>query len=201
MSIKRNYTLGIMDETKINKINTTISRYADITMQSSSHMYFDKQPINVNEVVQDVTFFQLKSDDEDSFEKKLKDLIKSLDELNTDYILRDEETQKLIVTVDYGGYITARFDNIKFLKPGTYDVIDEIKCMKTDLGYCKGFKPKFRPLCGKSIEDIQVNPEIIYIVSDSDENLREFRDFVTRRLLEVEPDFELEFARIEPQDF
>jgi hypothetical protein len=190
-----------MDETMISKINTVISEYADITMQSSSHMYFDKQPINVNEVVQDVTFFQLKCEDEPSFKRKLNKLIESLDELDTDYIIMDEESQRLIVTVDHGGYIIAKFDNVKFLKPGTYDKIDEIKCMKTDMGYCKGFKPKFRPLCGKPIDDVRVNPEIIYIVSDSDENLKKFRDFVTKELLDLEPDFELEFGRIEPQDF
>ena len=201
MPIKRNYTIGIMDEGKINKVNTVISKYADITMQSSSHMYFEKQPINANEVVQDVTFFQLKCEDKPSFKRKLNKLINDLDELNTDYILRDEEDEKLIVTVDHGGYIIAKFDNVKFLKPGTYDKIDEIKCMKTDLGYCKGFKPKFRPLCGKPIDEVKVNPEIIYIVSDSDENLKRFRDRVTRELLDIEPDFELEFGRIEPQDF
>jgi hypothetical protein len=201
MPIKRNYTVGIMDETMISKINTVISEYADITMQSSSHMYFDKQPINVNEVVQDVTFFQLKCEDESSFKIKLNKLIESLDELNTDYVIMDEESEKLIVTVDHGGYIIAKFDNVKFLKPGTYDKIDEIKCMKTDMGYCKGFKPKFRPLCGKPIDEVRVNPEIIYIVSDSDENLKKFRDFVTKELLELEPDFELEFGLIEPQDF
>ena len=201
MTIRGIYTIGIMDATKINKINAAISRYADITMQSSSHMYFDKQPINVNEVVQDVTFFQLHSDDEDAYYAKLDELIDCLDDLNTDYILMDEASKMMIVTVDHGGYITANFDNVKFLKPGTYDLIDEIKTMKTNIGYCKGFKPKFRPLCGKSIEDISVNPEIIYMVSDSDENLEKFRDMITGKLLNFEPDFELEFNRIAPQDF
>lgn len=201
MTIRGNYTVGIMDETMINKINTAISKCADITMQSSSHMYFDKQPINVNEVVQDVTFFQLKSDDVASFKRKLNGLIESLNALDTDYILMDEESKRMIVTVDHGGYITAKFDNVKYLKQGTYDMIDEIKCMKTDMGYCKGFKPKFRPLCGKPIDEVRVNPEIIYIVSDSDENLEKFRDMVTKMLLDFEPDFELEFSRIEPQDF
>ena len=115
MSIKRNFTIGIMDETKIDQINAIISNYADMSMKSSAHMYFDKQPINVNEVVQDVTFFRLKFDDETLFSSKLDDLIKSLDELDTDYILMDDESGKLIVTVDHGGYITVKFDNVRYL--------------------------------------------------------------------------------------
>ncbi|MBR3156438.1 MAG: hypothetical protein IKF13_06460, partial [Methanobrevibacter sp.] len=66
MPVKNNYTIGIMDERKIKEVNDVISKYADITMQSSSHRYFDKHPINADEVFQDVTFFQLKAEDDDS---------------------------------------------------------------------------------------------------------------------------------------
>lgn len=200
MSIKKSYTVGIMDERKINKINTTISKYADITMKSSSHMYFDKQPINANEVYQDVTFFQMHSDDEDSFDMKLNQLINDLNEISTDYIMMDEETKILIVTIDYGGYIKVKFDKVNYLEPGTYDRLDEIKTLKIDIGYCKGFKPKFRPLCG-DLSDVLVNPEIIYLVSDSSENIEKFRDLVSHKILEINPDFKLEFGHIDPQNF
>ena len=121
--------------------------------------------------------------------------------MNIDYILRDEETEKLIVTVDFGGYIIVKFDRLRVIKPETYEVIDEIKSMKTDIGYCKGFKPRFRPLPGHLADDVLVNPEIIYLVSDSSENLDKFRQFISQRLHEIEPDFELEFGLIAPQEF
>ena len=200
MPQKKIYTLGIMDERRIDEINRVVSKYAEITMQSSSHMYFEKQPINANKVVQDVTFFQMDTTDEKSFEKQLKGLINELKELDTDIIIRDEEKKKLIVTVDFGGYIIVKFDKIKLLKPNTYDLIDEIKTMKTENGYCKGFKPKFRPI-NRDLSQVRVNPEIIYLVSDSDENLKIFGNEISERLLEFDPDFELEFGYIEPQDF
>lgn len=200
MSISKNYTIGIMDEKKINKINTTISKYADITMRSSSHLYFDKHPLNANEIYHDVTLFQLKAEDEESFDVKLMELIRKLDEMNTDYILRDDETEELIVTIDHGGFIIVKFDNVKIIKPGTYDLLDEMKTMKTDCGYCKGFKPKFRPL-SRDLSKVQACPEIIYIVSDSSENLKKFNDLLSERLLEFDPNFELEFGFIAPQEF
>lgn len=200
MSVKKSYTVGIMDERKINKINEVISKFAEVTIQSSSHMYFDKQPIDANEVVLDVTFFQLKSDDEKSCDDKLRELIKNLDELNAEYILMDEEDKHMIVTVDYAGYIIVKFDKISFIKPKTYDFIDEIKTMKTDIGYCKGFKPQFRPIKG-DLSEVLVNSEMIYLVSDSSENLKKFKDLISQKLLEFEPDFELEFGVIEPQEF
>lgn len=200
MPQKKIYTLGIMDERRIDEINRVVSKYAEITMQSSSHMYFEKQPINANKVVQDVTFFQMDTTDEKSFEKQLKGLINELKELDTDIIIRDEEKKKLIVTVDFGGYIIVKFDKIKLLKPNTYDLIDEIKTMKTENGYCKGFKPKFRPV-NRDLSQVRVNPEIIYLVSDSDENLKIFGNEISERLLDFDPDFELEFGYIEPQEF
>ena len=132
MAVKKNYTIGIMDERKIKEVNDVISKYADITMQSSSHRYFDKHPINADEVFQDVTFFQLKAEDDDSFDVKLSELIGNLDELDIDYMIMDDETKDLIVTVDYGGYILVKFDKINIIKPRTYDLIDEMKTMKTD---------------------------------------------------------------------
>ena len=138
--------------------------------------------------------------DESSFEKKLDELIQNLNELDADYIMMDDETKRLIVTIDYGGYIKVKFDNVKYLKPHTYDKFDEIKTMKTDIGYCKGFKPKFRPLCG-DLSDVCINPEIIYLVSDSSENIEKFRALVSKKILEIDPDFELEFGHIHPQDF
>ena len=51
----------------------------------------------------------------------------------------------------------------------------------------------FRPLEGQSIKDLEINPEIIYLISDSSENLLKLRDYVSQKVLEVNSDFELDF--------
>lgn len=201
MSIKKRYTLGIMDETKIDEADAILTKCSENTMKSSSHMYFSKQPLNSNEVIQDVIFFQLSGSDEKSLDKKLKSLIEKLDKLNTDFILMDDETRKMIMTIDFAAAINVKFDKVKFLKQGTYETIDEIKRMKTDIGYCKGFKPNFRPLQGSSIDNIYVEQEIIYMVSNSSENLDKLKDLVCEKILEIDPDFSFEFRLIAPEDF
>ncbi len=49
MSIKENFAVSILDFDKITDMNNIILKYADITMQSSSYLIFDKQPLNTNE--------------------------------------------------------------------------------------------------------------------------------------------------------
>lgn len=82
MSIQNNYVIGIISHEKIPEMNRVIFSYSDVTMESTSHMYFGKQPVNPNNFVQDATFFQLNAEDESSLNKKVNDLISDLDKLN-----------------------------------------------------------------------------------------------------------------------
>ena len=75
-----------------------------------------------------------------------------------------------------------------------FEKIDELKSFNADFGYCKGFKPNFRPIEGNSIEDLNINPEVIYITADSSENLLKLRDFLTDRVKEIDSDLEVEFT-------
>ena len=59
MPIKGNFAISILDFDKITDMNNIILKYAEITMQSSSYLIFDKQPINTNETPKDFTIFQL----------------------------------------------------------------------------------------------------------------------------------------------
>ena len=122
------------------------------------------------------------------------DLIADLNKLDGDYALRDDETGELLVTVRYGGQIAVKFDNIKTLEKGTFKKIDEFKSFSTDFGYCKGFKPNFRPIEG-NVENVEIKPEIIYITADSEENLLKLRDYLTDKIKEIDPDFLVEFTR------
>lgn len=194
MSIKRNYILGIINDKTILEFEGVISKYASMSRASSSHMYFSKQPIDSGDVSQDVIFFQIECENESKLDKKVKDLISDLNELEGDYVLRDGETGEMLVTVRYGGQIAIKLDKLKTIKKGTFEKIDELKSFNADFGYCKGFKPNFRPIEGNSIEDLNINPEVIYITADSSENLIKLRDFLTDKVKEIDSGLEVEFT-------
>ena len=193
MSIKRNYILGIINDNAIPEFEGTVSRYASMSKESSSHMYFSRQPVDSSDISQDVIFFQLESENKSELEGKVKSLISDLNELEGDYVLRDDETGELLVTVRYGGQIAIKFDNLKIIKKGTFEKIDELKSFKTDFGYCKGFKPNFRPIEGNSVEDLNVEPEIIYITASSSENLMKLRDLLTDEVKKIDSGLEVDF--------
>ena len=193
MSIKRNYILVIINDNAIPEFEGTVSRYASMSRESSSHMYFSRQPVDSSDISQDVIFFQLESENKSELEGKVKSLISDLNELKGDYVLRDDETGELLVTVRYGGQIAIKFDNLKIIKKGTFEKIDELKSFKTDFGYCKGFKPNFRPIEGNSVENLNVEPEIIYITASSSENLMKLRDLLTDEVKKIDAGLEVDF--------
>lgn len=193
MVVQRNYVIGIIDYEKIHEVNDIVRSYSNITQESTSHMYFVKQPVNPNKYVPDTTFFQLEAENESSLDKKVDDLINALDELTLNYVLKDEESGKLLSVVEHGGKLIIKFDKLHRLDDGIFKQIDDLKQSRTDLGFCRGFKPDFRPIEGRSIEDVAVNPEIIYLISDSPENLSKFTDYISDKIMEINPNFELEF--------
>ncbi len=194
MPVKRTYVIGILNDNAISEVNDVISKYAINTHDTSSHMYFLKHPIDLTLVTHDVIFFQIVAENDSELDAYLKNAINDLDALNVEYVLRDYDTGEFLVTVRYGGQIEVSFDNVKVLKKGTFERIDELKLLSTDVGYCRGFKPSFRPLEGKSIEDKKVLPEIIYLISDSKENLLRLRDNIIQRVLEIDSNLECEFT-------
>lgn len=194
MAIQRNYVVGIINHEKIKDVNKVIFSYSNVTQESTSHMYFAKQPVNPEKYVPDATFFQLEAENEDSLNKKVNDLIGDLDNLDEDYVLKDEESGKLLSVVEFGGKLYVKFDNLKTIKKGTFKQIDDLKQIKTEFGYSRGFKPDFRPLEEIPIENLEVNPEIIYLISDSSENLSKFKEHVSKKVMEIDSNFELDFT-------
>lgn len=197
MSFKKKYFVGIMDWSRISDVNEVIGKYAGETFKSSSHMFFLKQPVDPSSICQDVTHFVLEADDEDALKAKLDDLIEDLNELDTDYTLFDDATNKPIVSIEFAGKLFIRFDNIKVIKEGTFDKINDLKMSRNEFGYCKGFKPKFRPVEGRSIEDVEINSEIIYLFANSSEDLLKLKDYMYERILEIDSEFILEFKVFE----
>ena len=195
MSTKRSFAITVLESERIADINNILRKRADITMQSSSHIYFDTQPVKPNDVVQDITFFTLESDGEKSADEKLDDLIDELDKLDTNYAIRDEDTGKMIVYIEFVGALDIKFDNLKIVKEGTYEKIDELKSLKTEFGLCKGYKPNFRPMESQSLEDKAIKPESIYLFCHSQEDLENLKDMLYEKILKIEPDFEVEFRQ------
>ena len=134
MTVKRKYIIGIINDDYIDTVNDIISKYSDKTEKTSFNMIFIKQPIDFDNVPHDVTFFQLECENKSEMEKKLNELIDELDSMNIDYTLMDDKTRELLVTVKYGGQITIKFDDINFLEEGTFEKIDELKSLHTDIG-------------------------------------------------------------------
>ncbi len=194
MSVKQNFILGVINYSDVSEVNTIVSQYAVAYKDTTSYMYFAKQPIDTTNITNDIIFFQITAENEKILNRKVKNLINDLDKLNTDYVLRDNDSGEFLATVKYGAQVIIKFDNVKFLRPGTFKKIDELKFINNDLGYCKGFKPNFRPLEGKSTENLEVLPEIIYITSDSEENLLKLRDHIFKKALEIDSNLEIEFT-------
>ena len=193
MSYKRNFIIGIMDDTKISQVNGLIAKYATVLSQYTSFLFFKKQPIDGENIVKDITMFQLEAADENSLNRQLDMLIDELNGFDADYVLGDDDTKEIIVTIDHVGKLFIKFDNIKTLHKGTFEKINQLKQLKSEFGYCKGFRPPFRPMEGNSIEDMNVPPEIVYLISDSEENLMKLNDHISRQILEINPDFICEF--------
>lgn len=193
MSSKRNFLIGIMDDTKICEVNHILEKYATMTWEYPSYMFFSKQPIDDKHNVNDITLFQLEAENESILDEQLDEIITELNALNGDYVLCDDDTKEMIVAIDHLGKLIIRFDNVKMIPKGTFEKINQLKHLKTEFGYCKGFKPKFRPIEGNSIENLDVNPEIIYLISDCEENLLKLKDHVSEKVLEIDSDFVLDF--------
>lgn len=200
MPTKRSFAITVLETDRIADINSILRKRAEITMQSSSHIYFDTQPANPDDIVQDITFFMLESDEKKSADEKLNDLIYELDQQNTDYAIRDEDTGKMIVYVEFVGALDIKFDNLKSVKAGTYEKIDELKSYKTESGLCKGYKPNFRPMESQSIENKSIKPESIYLFCHSQEDLMQLKGTISKKVLEIDPDLKLEFRQFTGED-
>lgn len=200
MSIKRELAITVLDSEKINEINKIIVKNTEIVMQSSSHIYFDTQPINPDEIVQDITFFQIEADDKASLENKLNLLIEKLDQANVDYALRDQNTGEMLVYVKFVGVIYIDFNDIKIIKEGTYAKIDELKNFKTEHGICKGYKPDFRPKESHPIGNIKLKTEKIYLFCHSEENLLKLKEILSEKIMEINPELKLGYREYSEKD-
>ncbi len=192
MSIEKRFSLAIVDVERIDEINKVVLNYASVLKQYSTFFYFNLNPISAEDVSMDLTFFKLEEENESALDNKLNDLIEALNQLNTGFAIRNEDDHEMVVAIEHVIALDIKFDNVKFLKEGTYEKIDEINHLKTEFGICKNYNPNFRPLEDKSIEGADIKPETVYLFSDSAENLSKLREIVSEKIMEINPDFEIE---------
>ena len=194
MSIKKNYAIINLETEKIPDVNNIICKYATVTLRSSSHIYFDMEPAN-NEVIEDMTFFHLEAEDESSLDEKFKELTKEIDQIISNYAIRDENTGELLVYLKFVGELSIKFDNMNFIKEGTYEKIDELKNLKSEFGICRGYKPNFRLMEGQHHENLNNKPEGIYLLCQSQENLMQLKELLSEKIMEIDSDLVIEFTQ------
>lgn len=199
MVVSSNFSIAIFDNDRISDVNNVVVKYADFLRRSSSHMLFNIEPVNLNEVYEDLSFFTLSSDNENSLNDKLNELIESLDTLDTNYNLRNEDTKEMIVNIHSLVGLDILFKNINMIPEGTYKKIDDLKNKNFKFGYTKGYKPTFRPLESKLIEGVDIQNEIIYLFADSSENMSKLKEELSEKVMEINPDFIIEFRYFEGQ--
>lgn len=192
MAVKKKFSLAIVDIEKIDEINKIIIKYATAIQQYSTYFYFNLNPMHAEDVCMDITFFILEYENESDLNKKLNGLIEEVNQLNTGFAIRDEDTQEMIVELEHVIAINIKFDNLKIIKEGTYKKIDEMNHLKTEFGICKNYNPNFRPFENVSIENVDVKPETIYLFSDSAEDLSKLKTFIFEKIMEIDSNFEIE---------
>ncbi len=195
MAIKKNYTITNLETEKIPDVNDVIRKYATITLKSSSNIYFDMEPVKSGEVIEDMTFFQMEAEDEAALDEKFNELANEIDQIIKNYAIRDEGTGELLVYLKYVGELSIKFDNMSIIKEGTYEKIDELKNFKSELGICRGYKPNFRVMEGKHIENMNNKPEGIYLLCRSQENLMKLKDILSEKIMEIDSDLVVNFTQ------
>lgn len=193
MAISKKFSTVILDHEKIHDINKILVKYSESSRQSSSHLLFNIKPITITDITNDLTFFRLTAENEKSLKDKLHKIIDKLDALNTDYGIRDEETGEIYSSIKDVGAMNIKFDNIHIIPKGTYAQIDALKNKKTEWGYSVGYKPPFRPIESKEIENVEIKDETIYLFSRTSESQLKLKDCIYENIMEINPDLIVEY--------
>ena len=197
MPISKNFLIMIVDVDKIPDINEIIFKYSVSSSQSSIQEHDNVPYLNINDIFPDITFFKMVSENEAEMDNQISDMIEELNQVGAYYSLKNEDTGELLVSINSVGELNIKFDKIKLIPEGTYEKIDELKYLKTEFCSCRGYKPKFRPVEGNPIENMDINPEPIYMFCDSREDLLKLKDHLFEKAMEINHDFKLEFKILE----
>lgn len=182
---KNKLIIEIDDMDKFNETMAIVTRHCELQMGRSGDFDIQGKSNNDNKVKFGIYKF---------YEKHtLKDLINELGELSKYLTFKDVDSKEIL---PYIGRIIISFDKIESIKVGTYDKLDELKVLKTEFGYCKGYKPNIRLMEATYAVNMGYS-EVIYLVSDSLENLIKLDSIIENKLLTFDSDFELNFELID----
>ena len=192
MVVKRKFSVGIVDIDKIEEINNIILKYASSIEQHSTYDYFNRRPMSGEDFNMDVTLFYLEVENESERDKIINDLVEELNQLNTLYAIRDEDTGEIVLIVENVIALEIKFDNVKFINEGTYEKIDALNHLKTEFGICKIYNPRFRSVENISIENKTLEPETVYLFSESAEDLSNLITLISQKVMEIDSNIEIE---------
>lgn len=192
MVVEKKLSIVMMDPERISDVNDVIFKYSVSASKSSSHLIFNVEPVNLEDLVEDLAFFNIRAENEKEMDEKLNMLIEELNQLDTDYSIRNMETNDFYTTVSSVGAIYIKLDGLDCVPKGTYEKIDELKNAKNEFGYCKGYRPAFRPIEGIVIENLEIKSENIYLFSKTPEDMPKLIDHMSELAMEINPEFEVE---------
>lgn len=193
MNKKNEIIIEIDDMEKYGEIYPIITRYCEPYVGGRKDVYKQSENGNyINKPKKDYykrEFGIYKFDENQTF----KDLINDLGELCKYVTFIDPDSRDVL---QYIGRLTISFDKIKSVKIGTHDKIDELKVLKTELGYCKGKKPDIRIMETTHAVNMGFS-EVIYLISDSLDNLVKLDLLIEKELLDFDSNFEFEFDLVD----
>ena len=193
MTVSKKFSIVILNLEKLPETSKIIAEISESYNQSSSHMLFNVEPAKPEDITKDLTFFRIGAENDDEVNEKLKEHMDNLNKIDADYSIRNEETGELISTINSAGSLAIKFDNIKTSPNELYEKIDELKNIKTEFGYCKGYKPQFRPAESNSSKDVFIATEKIYLLSKTYEDLLKQKELMSEKIMEIDCDLEIEF--------
>ena len=182
---KNKIIIEIDDMDKFAEIRSIVNRHCEL--QSGGSGDFDIQGKSNKD--NRAKFGIYKFDDDST----LKDLINELGELCKYVTFKDIDSKEVL---QYIGRIIISFDKIESIKVGTLDKLDEIRVLKSELGYCKGYKPDIRIMETSNAVNMGYS-EVIYLVSDSLDKLVKLDLLVEDKLFEFDSNIELDFELVD----
>ena len=193
MKKKNEIIIEIDDMEKYDEIYSIITRYCESYFSGHKDVYKEFRNGNYNNDLKNENYkreFSIYKFDEN---QTFKDLINDLGELCKYVTFIDPDSKDVL---QYIGRLTISFDKIKSVKIGTHDKIDELRILKTEFGYCKGQKPDIRILETSYAVNMGYS-EIIYLVSDSLDNLVKLDLLLEKELVDFDSNFEFEFDLVD----
>lgn len=184
MYTKNEIIIEINDMAKYDEISKIINKYCKLQIEESENLNTTRK--NDDNKYKIAIYKFKRGYCADNLIKDLKMLCKYI-------TFKNPDSKKVL---EYKGTLKIKFDNIKYLQPDTLKKLDNLKKLKMEIGYCKGTKPFTRPMATTQHFEPEYY-ELIYIFSESIENLLDLKLIVENKVLEIDSNLKVEFRLFE----